>query len=612
MKTRYIFLLLAVLFFRETCPAQRKAALVIGNASYADVPLRNPANDATDMAATLRELGFTVTLKTNLNKQGMETAVGSFTAGLAPGDIALFFYSGHGMQVSGSNYLIPVNEAIGNETDVRYKAMDAQYVMDYMQDARTSVNIIILDACRDNPYRGYKSQTKGFIAVSAPQGTFIAYSTGPGKIAADGTGRNSPYTRNLISCMKMPDIEIEDAFKEVRKKVMSETGNQQVPWESSSLVQAFAFKGMATKPGPVPTGPIITREQPIVQVGSLKLTTEIAGALYVDSVLMRQVNANTVLTIDKLTEGSHTVKISGDETAEKEVTISAGETANLTLDKRRSEASSLVPEMVFIQGGTFQMGSNEGDDDEKPVHTVTVGSFYMGKYEVTVAQFRQFINDAGYQTDADKDGGSYIWTGKWEKRSGVNWKCDAEGNIRPQSEYNHPVIHVSWNDATEYCNWLSRKTGKNYRLPTEGEWEYAAGNGTRHTKYSWGNGDPYGKAGGNVADESLKRKYSDGTIFSGYDDGYIFTAPVGSFNPNDFGLHDMTGNVWEWCKDWYGGDFYKTSPAIEPKGPSTGSGRVNRGGSWNFEPAFQRVAFRYGYFPSGRFGDLGFRLARTD
>ena len=256
MKTRYIFLLIAVLFFRETCPAQRKAALVIGNASYADVPLRNPANDATDMAATLRELGFTVTLKTNLNKQGMETAVGSFTAGLAPGDIALFFYSGHGMQVSGSNYLIPVNEAIGNETDVRYKAMDAQYVMDYMQDARTSVNIIILDACRDNPYRGYKSQTKGFIAVSAPQGTFIAYSTGPGKIAADGTGRNSPYTRNLISCMKMPDIEIEDAFKEVRKKVMSETGNQQVPWESTSLVQAFAFKGMATKPGPVPTGPI--------------------------------------------------------------------------------------------------------------------------------------------------------------------------------------------------------------------------------------------------------------------------------------------------------------------------------------------------------------------
>jgi formylglycine-generating enzyme required for sulfatase activity len=218
------------------------------------------------------------------------------------------------------------------------------------------------------------------------------------------------------------------------------------------------------------------------------------------------------------------------------------------------------------------MGSNDGESDEKPVHPVTVGDFYMGKYEVTVAQFRQFVNETGYQTDAGKGDGSYIWTGSaWEKRSGVTWKCDAVGNIRPQGAYNHPVIHVSWNDANEYCLWLSRKTGKSYRLPNEAEWEYAAGSGTPHTKYSWGFGDPYGKNGGNVADESATRKFEWTGTWGGYDDDHETTAPVGSFNPNDFGLYDMTGNVWEWCGDWYGSNYYKSSPSLNPKGASEGA-----------------------------------------
>ncbi len=282
------------------------------------------------------------------------------------------------------------------------------------------------------------------------------------------------------------------------------------------------------------------------------------------------------------------------------------EPVNPPADNRRS---SYEPEMVYVQGGTFQMGSNDGEDDEKPVHPVTVGNFYMGKYEVTVAQFRNFVDETSYRTDAETGDGSYLWNGsKWEKRIGVNWKCDAEGNQRPQSEYNHPVIHVSWNDANAYCNWLSRKTGKTYRLPTEAEWEYAAGNGSRHTKYSWGNEDPNGKNEGNVADESAKRKFSNVTIWNGYDDGYVLTAPVGSFNPNDFGLYDMTGNVWEWCNDWYGKDYYKDSLSYNPKGLSDGSGRVYRGGSWGGNPQYCRVAHRSSDGPGDRSNYLGFRL----
>jgi formylglycine-generating enzyme required for sulfatase activity len=278
----------------------------------------------------------------------------------------------------------------------------------------------------------------------------------------------------------------------------------------------------------------------------------------------------------------------------------------------QEQVDSYEEDMALVPGGTFQMGSNDGESDEKPVHSVTVSSFYLGKYEVTVRQFKEFIDASGYTTDAEKDGGSNFWNGKeWEKKSGTNWKHDAEGNLRPSSEYNHPVIHVSWNDATEYCKWLAQKTGKPYRLPTEAEWEYAAGNGAKHTKYSWGNGNPSGKQGGNVADETAKSNFSGWKIFEGYSDGFVFTAPVGSFNANEFGLFDMTGNVLEWCQDWYGSDYYANSPSSNPKGPNTGSYRVLRGGSWYNGPQVCRVAGRHGYTPGDGNGVIGFRLART-
>ncbi|TRZ52035.1 hypothetical protein D4S03_04080 [bacterium] len=362
-------ILLTIIFISAfiICYSQKRVALVIGNAAYQDAPLRNPVNDATDIAATLRGLGFTVTLKTNLNKRDMETAVRAFKSSLAFRDVALFYYSGHGMQVNGSNYLIPVGETILFETDVRYNAMEAQYVMDNMKDAGTSVNIIILDACRDNPFKGVRSQTKGFVAVSAPQGTFIAYSTAPETVALDGTGRNSPYTKNLIACIKKPGIEIEDAFKEVRRNVMNETANRQVPWESSSLIDDFSFSGSSTiKPDLSKTNtPIITGENPIVQYGNLDVTTEIGGTLYVDGSNIKQVAANTVFILEDLTQGEHTIKISGDETVERKIMISANHTAFLTIDKIRKDVSGKpcpdIPTFTDPRDGqvypTVQIGS---------------------------------------------------------------------------------------------------------------------------------------------------------------------------------------------------------------------------------------------------------------
>ena len=276
---------------------------------------------------------------------------------------------------------------------------------------------------------------------------------------------------------------------------------------------------------------------------------------------------------------------------------------------------ALSDNMVLIPGGSFQMGSNDGRDDQKTVHEVLISNFYLSKYEVTVEEFKQFIDATGYQTDADQDGGSDAWDGGvWTKAAGVNWKCDLEGKPRPNTEYNHPVIHVSWNDATEYSKWLSKKTGLNYRLPTEAEWEYAAGNGSKHTKYSWGNGNPSGKQGGNVSDETGATKFnwtkSAENIFVGYNDAYAATAPVGSFNPNELGLFDMSGNVWEWCQDWYAIDYYNNSPGSNPVGPASGSYRVCRGGSCGGSPARLRVAYRNFRTPNDRSNGIGFRLAR--
>ncbi len=273
-----------------------------------------------------------------------------------------------------------------------------------------------------------------------------------------------------------------------------------------------------------------------------------------------------------------------------------------------------LPTMVRIPGGTFTMGSNEGEADEKPLHEVTISPFYLAETEVTVAQFEAFVQAKGYETEAEKKGGSYFWNSEkseWELRAGVDWRCDAEGKPRLRSDYQHPVIHVSWNDAQAYCQWLSQRSGDTYRLPTEAEWEYAAGNGDLHTRYSWGNGEPKGKKGGNVTDETRSPSGSTWTKkFEGYNDGYWYDAPVAGYEPNRFGLYDMTGNVWEWCSDWYGSNYYASSPSRDPQGPSSGSCRVFRGGSWSNDPVNCRVANRH-FGPAYRDGNVGFRVARS-
>ncbi|QZZ22403.1 caspase family protein [Leptothermofonsia sichuanensis E412] len=226
---------------------ERRTALVIGNANYAGSGrLANPIHDATDVAKALGELGFEVILLTDVTQRGMNGAIEQFNRKLRQGGVGLFYFAGHGIQVNGENYLIPIGATINREQDVAYEAVPLGKILGAMEDANNSINLVLIDACRNNPYsRNWRSPATGLAFVQAAQGTLISFATAPGKVAKDGYGgnsRNSPYTASLLQHIRTPDTPIELMFKAVRQSVMAKTNNQQTPWESSSLTGNFAFK----------------------------------------------------------------------------------------------------------------------------------------------------------------------------------------------------------------------------------------------------------------------------------------------------------------------------------------------------------------------------------
>ncbi len=259
-------------------------------------------------------------------------------------------------------------------------------------------------------------------------------------------------------------------------------------------------------------------------------------------------------------------------------------------------------EFVFIKGGCYEMGDlfGDGETNERPVHEVCVDDFYMGKYEVTVKEFATFVNQTDYETEAEKrDGCSTFIDNQWQKDINANWK-----NPDFDQDETHPVVCVSWNDANAFIDWLKGKTSVRYRLPTEAEREYAGRSGGKKYKYSWGENPP----SGNIADETAKESFPSWTVWTGYHDGHVFTAPVGSYKPNELGLYDMTGNVWEWTLDWYATKYYIESPRNNPSGPTSGEYKVLRGGGWNNGPRGSRLTFRGRFEPYARYNDIGFRL----
>ena len=224
-------------------PAQEpRHALVVGNASYATAPLINSANDATAVAKVLERAGFTVDLKLNASQKQLQDAVTAFGDRLKGGGAGLFYFAGHGVQIKGRNFLMPVGADIKREDEVPYKAVDVQQVLDKMETARNRINVVILDACRDNPFaRSSRSNSGGLSQVDAPIGSLVAFATAPGSVASDGRGSNGLYTQHLLANMERPGLPIEEIFKRVRLGVRLDSNGGQVPWESTSLEGDFTF-----------------------------------------------------------------------------------------------------------------------------------------------------------------------------------------------------------------------------------------------------------------------------------------------------------------------------------------------------------------------------------
>jgi hypothetical protein len=227
----------------ESMRTEKRVALVIGNGAYQHTsPLRNPVNDARAMAATLRALGFEVLARENAGQKDMKRAVDDFGDRLRGGGVGIFYYAGHGLQVEGRNYLVPTDAQIRNEREVELEGIDVARVLARMEQARNRLNIVVLDACRDNPFaRSFRSSSRGLAAIDAPSGTLIAYATSPGRLARDGEGANGLYTGELLLAMRQPELRLEDVFKRVRQAVRVKTSGDQIPWEASSVEGDFYF-----------------------------------------------------------------------------------------------------------------------------------------------------------------------------------------------------------------------------------------------------------------------------------------------------------------------------------------------------------------------------------
>lgn len=284
-----------------------------------------------------------------------------------------------------------------------------------------------------------------------------------------------------------------------------------------------------------------------------------------------------------------------------------------------AQAAPTVPEMVYIPAGQFVMGCNEQRaepeadgcaEDQKPTHEVKVPAFGLSKTEVTLAQFREFVTATNYKTSAEQQGacfGDPSGKGEWDEIAGATWQKPGF----TQTEQ-HPVTCISWVDAQAYIKWLNKETKANYRLPTEAEWEYAARSGNYDQPYPWGKTGDEGCTAANMADQALKKSIPDWSgALAKCDDGQVYTAPVGSYQANSYGLKDMQGNVWEWVQDCYH-DSYEQAPTDGSAWEvDECTNKALRGGSWFGEPGLISPSDRFGFEQDTADFSLGFRLAKS-
>jgi formylglycine-generating enzyme required for sulfatase activity len=560
---RFVLFALTALSSAAAVSAETRIALVIGNSEYSSGPLPNPANDAKMIGETLSSLGFEVIARRNADQNTMKRAIQEFGSRLekgGPSAVGLFYYAGHGVQLNGRNYLIPTTAQIEREGDVEIEAVSADWVIEQMRYARNRLNIVILDACRNNPFtRSMRSVDHGLATMDAPAGILIAYSTAPGAVAADGSGRNSPYTEALSQAMRDLHEPVEQVFKHVRVGVMGATSGRQVPWESSSLTGDFYF---AVAPSKIPA-PV--QSAPLVQSASAKpAAAPIREAMNIPN------------RAPEVPAGS----ISGSSAAAVFQSIGI---QSSDMDASHSYPQSTIHQLVAHSPRHITVGNTQkeiqaalalcrqyssdcqiGMFSDENLRTQTLEPFELDALPVSVQAFRQFVDATHYKTEAEKAGFAYAYVGgsKVQAVGGGNWR---NGIKQHEVVDESAVVAVSFQDAVAYCRY------KGQRLPTENEWEYVARGPARHT-FPWGE-----NMGPAVGTANAAPRVGDG--------------PGEGIGGRYRGL---SGNVWQWVDSKVDGR------------------RVLKGASWlETNPAFRRAASRRYELPGRADEDSGFRCAKT-
>lgn len=553
--------------------AAAKVALVIGNSEYPSGPLPNPANDAKLMADTLEALGFDVILRRNADQITMKRAIQDFGARLekaGPAGVGLFFYAGHGAQLNGRNYLIPTTARIEREGDVEIEAVSADWVIEQMRFARNGLNFVVLDACRNNPFtRSMRSVDRGLATMDAPAGILIAYSTAPGSVAADGDGRNSPYTEALSKAMRESQEPVEQVFKHVRVSVMHATSGKQVPWESSSLTGDFFFTppAKASGAGVALPPPAAQAAAPAASPGffeslfggSAPKPAAVTGPAAAPAVGPSVSGARALPLLNALGIGT------GDMTAEgkyppasvRQMLESAPRAVVLGSTAQQIDAAYKLCRQ-------YSPACQRSWYADESVRRATLAPFEMDIAPVSVAAFRSFAEGAHFKTGAETTGYAYaVVDGKLKPVTDGNWRNAVKQH--PVSEES-AVVAVNFADAAAYCR------SKSARLPSEDEWEYAARGSERRT-FPWG--EDVGPAA--KAPTGLPPRAADGPA----------EGMLGRYR-------GLAGNVWQWADT------------------TVNHRKVLKGGSWlEPNPANKRAATRRYEVAQRADEDSGFRCARN-
>jgi formylglycine-generating enzyme required for sulfatase activity len=603
--------LVALLIFASVTAAAAdepaRLALLIGNKGYTPKvgPLHNPHADVDLVASALRALHFNVKVLKDANYRDMEVSLRRYADEVrhaGRGAISFFYYSGHGVANPETqvNYLIPIDISDADDDKIWFESLPQSTVVDYLsRQAPFAIHYVVFDACRNElnlSAANTKSLAdKGFVPLIDTSGLLIAYATAPRQTASDLGAGGGPYAKALAAELIKPGIEAVSMFRNVQIRIKQTIG--QDPWLSFPSLPPIFLAGapeVDVRPQPIPAAPASSEAERAW--GLIKDHNKIAeleayirrfgDSFYGDLAKMRLAelkaaeNKRGEPPLSTAQPEAGRVAMAEPKVASDAASKAARAQGPLTAGQSFSDCEN-CPEMIVVPTGAFLMGSPERErgrkPNEGPQHRVMLKhAFAVAKFEVTFAEWAACVAGGGCRD---------------------NPLPNDEGWGRSK----HPVIHVSWDDATSYAAWLSKHTGKPYRLLTEAEWEYAARAGTQ-TPFVTG------------ATISTERANFDGNFTYGNapKGAYVGkTVEVGSYRANAFGLHDMHGNVWEWVEDCYKDSYLGAPTDGSAVAQPNCEFRVLRGGSWRVDPLYVRSAYRHQSRPSDNTDNFGFRIART-